>query len=242
VTPETRKASAEVLTTVAGFATAAGASLLNEALDRIANVNLFDSTLFYILPVGALLGGLLAASGYFVASLLTETVPSRRTPVVLLLITLSTWAVSRWSAYATPFGATSIYGGFVYVHELLQLVGFSIGGLVAWIALVAREICPRCSCYTEAEWLLREVVPAEFDVFLERAGVSIPAMANDIKHAAMKGQLLRLSLSLSHCPSCERDWICANPTVMDGLRPIVATVAPYDVTPTQAEELNRLAS
>jgi len=96
-----RGVSKEVLTTIVGIAAAVGMVVLNIGTQRILDLDLLGLTYAFVLPVGAIIGGLGAAGGYYVAARMTNTLPSRRMLFEMLAIGVSTWVLMHWVDYAT---------------------------------------------------------------------------------------------------------------------------------------------
>lgn len=270
--------SAEVFTTFAGIVAAVSVVAINVAMQRALDLDFLGLTLWFIVPAGALIGGLGAASGYYAAARATQTLPSRRMLLEMLAIAFSTWLLMHWVEYATitladgslvrdqvPFwyylrlrtehmqlvienpsgtrpDTTPELGLLGYAHELLQIAGFMIGGLISWVALMSRDTCAPCSRYARTTKLLERVTSAAFDDVLARAGIMIPAFADRVVDALGKRRLIGLNLSIATCSSCNRSWIRPAAVGMDGVHPIVKPIVAYDLSAAQADELYRLRS
>lgn len=96
-----RGLSKEVVTTLAGIAAAIGMVAINIVAQRALDLDFLGLTYAFILPVGAIFGGLGAAAGYYVAARITSTLPSRRMLFEMLAIGVSTWLLMHWVDYAT---------------------------------------------------------------------------------------------------------------------------------------------
>lgn len=96
-----RGLSKEVVTTLAGIAAAVGMVAINIVAQRALDLDFLGLTYAFILPVGAIFGGLGAAAGYYVAARITSTLPSRRMLFEMLAIGVSTWLLMHWVEYAT---------------------------------------------------------------------------------------------------------------------------------------------
>ena len=101
VRTDLRGVSREVVTTLAGIAAAVGMVAINIVMQRVLDLDLLGMTYAFIFPVGAILGGLGAAGGYYVAARITSTLPSRRMLFEMLAIGVSTWLLVHWVDYAT---------------------------------------------------------------------------------------------------------------------------------------------
>lgn len=93
--------SAEVFTTFAGLLAAITVVAINLGLQRWLDFDFLGLTFWFVLPAGALFGGLGAASGYYAAARATQTLPSRRMLFEMLAIGFSTWLLMHWVEYAT---------------------------------------------------------------------------------------------------------------------------------------------
>ena len=135
-TADLRGLSAELLITLAGLATSAATVALNFVLRNTVDLDLLSLTYVVMLPVGAILGGIAAASGYYLAARATHTLPNRRMLFEMLAIALSTWFLAQWLAYALlrfPNGAAvrdvvSFWDYFQVRTEHAQLTFRSSGG------------------------------------------------------------------------------------------------------------------
>jgi hypothetical protein len=74
---------------------------INVLLQRTLDFDFLGLTYAFVLPAGALFGGLGAACGYYVAARITSTMPSRRMLFEMLAIGFSTWLLMHWVEYAT---------------------------------------------------------------------------------------------------------------------------------------------
>ena len=93
--------SAEVFTTFAGILAAVSVVAINVGMQRALDLDFLGLNFWFIVPAGALIGGLGAASGYYAAACATQTLPSRRMLVEMLAIAFSTWLLMHWVEYAT---------------------------------------------------------------------------------------------------------------------------------------------
>jgi len=98
---DVRGLSTEIITTIAGMAAAVAMVAINVVLQRTLDLDFLGLTYAFVLPVGALFGGLGAAAGYYVAARITSTLPSRRMLFEMLAIGFSTWLLMHWVEYAT---------------------------------------------------------------------------------------------------------------------------------------------
>jgi hypothetical protein len=272
-----RGLSTEVITTLAGLAAAITVVALNVCLQRYLDLDFLGLTYAFILPAGAIFGGLGAAGGYYVAARITNTLPSRRMLFEMLAIGFSTWLLMHWFEYATlrfangtlvrdslPFwdylqlrtehlrltientagrntGTTPELGLLGYLHELLQVAGFLVGGFLVWAALKSREACARCSRYARTRKLLQRVTTAVFEEVLRRAEVQLPDFANRVREKAGKHRLVGMSLSIASCPRCRRQWVRPGVVLLQGNHPVAMRLNAYELTAAQAAALQLAA-
>jgi hypothetical protein len=130
---------------------------------------------FYIIPAGALLVGLVAGSGYGIASWLTGVRISRNLLLAVLLIQVAAYFVAQYIEFrhlvATYGGedtgffeyfdlATRSFafkgkdgspgdamGGWGYIFRLLEIAGFAFGGIIAPLILRSKPYCETCQIY-----------------------------------------------------------------------------------------------
>lgn len=93
--------SRELLIMIGGVVTSIATAGLNAVIVRYSDFNFLSLSFWLIVPVGALIGGVAAASGYYVTALWTHTMPSRRFLLEMVGIGISTWILGQWLAYAT---------------------------------------------------------------------------------------------------------------------------------------------
>jgi hypothetical protein len=125
---------------------------------------------YYIFPVGALLVGLVAGSGYGVASWLTGVRISRNLLLAVLLLQVTSYFVAQYIEYrhlvaedvfpevgffsyfdararSFAFKSGDPMGGWGYVFRLLEIAGFAFGGMIAPLILRAKPYCENCQIY-----------------------------------------------------------------------------------------------
>jgi hypothetical protein len=98
---DARTLSIEALITLAGIGTSLGTVALNQILQQELKFNFLSMSFWFVLPAGALIGGMAAASGYYGAARLTQTMPSRLLLLNMVALGASTWILSKWLPYST---------------------------------------------------------------------------------------------------------------------------------------------
>jgi len=136
---------------------------------RWTTVSLVGTRLEYVIPIGAIVGGAVAASGYYFGAIYTH---SRTGPSLLLLMVMIAalayfliyWleythvhdgdAATFWEFVQSRWTHTRLRGRgsfnvsvFGYVLGLLEFIGFLLGGLCVYWFLAEREMCPSCNLY-----------------------------------------------------------------------------------------------
>lgn len=160
----------------AGLATTALALLgvwaANQASD---DFNIMGWYGYYVIPAGALLVGLVAGSGYGVASWMTGVRISRNLLLAVLFLQVAAYFVAQYiefrhlmSTYGGEgvgffeyFDATTqsfafkskdgspgdAMGGWGYIFRILEIAGFAFGGMIAPLILRAKPYCENCQIY-----------------------------------------------------------------------------------------------
>jgi hypothetical protein len=103
-----------------------------------------------------------------------------------------------------PTGALGTLG---YAREALQLLGFSLGGLAIYMYLTDSEVCEKCRKYTRNRPLLDAASAESFDTVLNRAGVTMPGIADEASQALGNRALAGIDLLLLQCPACQAQWL-----------------------------------
>jgi hypothetical protein len=141
------------------------------------------------------------------------------------------------SAGSAARDATPELGMLGYVHELIQITGFLIGGLVVWLVLKGQEACVLCSRYARQERVLQRAPTHVFDDLLQRCGVMLGGFAEQVARVAGNRRLVGLNLSMATCPSCHRSWIRPAAVVFDRNNAVARPLDRHDLTSAQAAAL-----
>lgn len=96
-----RHSSVQLLIVVGGILTSLVTVGINYALSSALDFDLLSLSFWFVIPAGAAMGGMLAASGYYAAARLTQTMPSRSLLFNMVAVGASTWILSKWLSYAT---------------------------------------------------------------------------------------------------------------------------------------------
>lgn len=100
IVSDVRNLSIEVIITIGGIITSLVTVGLNILLGRFLDFDLLSLSFWFVLPAGALIGGMAVASGYYITARITQTMPSRWLLWNMIAIGVSTWILSKWIPYA----------------------------------------------------------------------------------------------------------------------------------------------
>lgn len=259
-----------------GVATTLAVVFANQWAAQRFDFDLLSLSAYFVLPFGAILGGLAAAIGYFVAARATHAMPSRRLAWEMMAIGVSAWALHHWLAYnAYAFddgtrardvvdfwtflqasivhqslvvegaGASGFHtgelGAWGYLREILQLLGFVLGGWAAFGMLRNSEACAPCRRYAKTTRVMREVTPQQFALGLASAGLDAVEVAPD-PNATLKGRRLTgMDLLLARCPRCAGAWLRPGVRVPSGRTTASMPLARVPVSGEQADAVLAMA-
>lgn len=150
-------------------------------VNHLTGFNLFSFTLYAIVPVGGLIAGFAAASGYYFSSIRFGLTPNK--PVLLQIVLASAlaqiliyYAEFRLMRFEDGTAVSTVMSFLDYLKAYLQTLhiyggrglrdlgtmagsgwwfagieylGFLLGGLAAYLALLAHPVCRSCACYLE---------------------------------------------------------------------------------------------
>lgn len=160
----------------AGLATTALALLGVWAINQSSDdFNIMGWYGYYVIPAGALLVGLVAGSGYGIASWFTGVRISRNLLLGVLLLQVAAYFVAQYIEFrhlvATYGGGDMGFfeyfdlttrafafkskdgspgdalGGWGYVFRILEIGGFAFGGIIAPLILRSKPYCESCQIY-----------------------------------------------------------------------------------------------
>lgn len=108
-----------------GLLTTAAVILGNHALRQALDFDFLSLSFWFVIPAGAVIGGMGAAAGYYFAARWTQTMPSRHLLWQMLVIALGAWYVRHWLAYATltfddGTRARDLVGFWTYLSAALE--------------------------------------------------------------------------------------------------------------------------
>lgn len=98
---DTRSLPAEVIITLGGIVTTVATVGINLLLAETLGFNILSLALWLVIPAGAIVGGMAAASGYYATARITQTMPTRTLLINMIAVALSAWLLTRWLGYIT---------------------------------------------------------------------------------------------------------------------------------------------
>lgn len=98
---DARSLPAEVVITLGGIVTTVATVGINLLLAETLGFNILSLALWLVIPAGAIVGGMAAASGYYVTARMTQTMPTRTLLINMIAVALSAWLLARWLGYIT---------------------------------------------------------------------------------------------------------------------------------------------
>lgn len=212
--------SADIAVIVAGlFSTAAALFFVHWLGGQFKDFEIMGFYWLFIIPVGAILVGIGAGSGYGFVSWKTGRKISGSLMAVIVILLACGYALAQWVEFnslreaiwsamgqridfftyfdittrdmtltigrsQTSTGSLGLLG---YLFRLLELAGFSLGGLFIPIILRAKPYCGSCSMYMRrnARWWLPAAVPTR--KISKKDPVALNAFQRDMDEAYKKG-------------------------------------------------------
>lgn len=253
-----------------GVASTITVVLLNDWISNQISINLLSLSFWLVIPAGAIVGGMVAASGYYFAARATQTMPTRRLAWSMILIALCAWLLSHWLEYAAmtlsdgtrvqdmmDFGQffrfttehqsltirtrgnltgidTGELGSLGYVRETLQVLGFTLGGMIVYSLLKDVESCEVCRRYAKVTTVMRGVSAEQFDAGLSHAGVTLPGIGSQLQNAVQGRRFIGMNLQVAQCPECQAFWVRPEAIVQSGRDPEAQKLDRYNMPPDLA--------
>lgn len=174
--------------TIGGIVTTLLTVVLNAAIYSGTGMNLFGFSLWFIVPVGAIICGGGAALGYYLAASYFHRPPTRSLLWQMVLIAAVAQVLIYWTEYRLTLDAVPALrgmsfwtyldatfttsrlvvraaiespemGGFGYVFALIQFAGFLVGGLFVFTQLEDQPGCAACGTYFRTLHVKRDAFP-----------------------------------------------------------------------------------
>ncbi len=221
------------------------------AVETKFGFSFYTWTFWFVVPVGAILSGFAAASGYYMGARLFRVRPTIMILMNMVAISIGTFFLINYLSYITlkvdgqliresiPFhsfldflirneslsfrfgghatGSTGELGSWGYVHALLQILGFAIGGIAVYAHLSSVPYCTRCSIYfVDAGKQTRydfdpDIISQKVSDLHSLLSAGRPQEAID-KHANFKKDkhekdYIYSQFQLKSCPKCAMNWL-----------------------------------
>ena len=206
-------------------------------------IPLYSFTFFFILPVGAIFAGIMAASGYYFGAITFHQKPAGGVALNMVIAAIGAYLLAHYIPYNalivegiqikdkvsffqyldvriqhTTLSYKGRAGGelggiFGYLYALLQLTGFSLGGLGVFGFLHALPYCKKCSEYlkkintqdrytSEGEPLFENVEHFAKLLNEHKYRQAIKNHADRMGVANSKGHHLRTRITIHKCQTC----------------------------------------
>jgi hypothetical protein len=171
------RADKQLIIAAMGMASAAITGGILGLIDASTGFALYSLILFFIVPVGAFVAGIAAASGYYFGSTLFHQKPAGGVAINMVLVTIGAYLIAHYIPYnslvvegisikdrisffqyldlsirhttlSIKGHATGELGAvFGYLYAAIQLIGFAFGGFCVFACLLGLPFCERCSRY-----------------------------------------------------------------------------------------------
>jgi len=241
-------------------------------INQITGFNLFSFNLYAIVPIGGMIAGFAACSGYYFASIKFDLRPNRMvlSQMVLsaalaqLMIYYAEFRLMRFedgTAVSTVMGfldyvqaylrSTHIYGGrgfrdlgalggIGWFIAVIEYLGFLLGGLAAYLALLTHPVCQSCARYLKTVARKNQIFsdPAIFSVHyhaLAEMGGDAERFRSLLALTPPNGQkgvgAVKLVTLLQCCPHCNGERIEQQVKILaeKGWRSSAAHARHYDI-------------
>jgi hypothetical protein len=171
------RADKQLIIAVMGMTSAAITGGILGTIDAATGFALYSLILFFIVPVGAFIAGIAAASGYYFGSTLFHQKPAGGVAINMVLVTIGAYLLAHYIPYESlvvegvsikerisflqyldlsiRHTTLSIKGHstgelgsvFGYIYASIQVLGFAFGGLCVFACLLGMPYCERCARY-----------------------------------------------------------------------------------------------
>ena len=229
---------------ICGIATSLLTVALIVLIEQLLDVSVFTWMLWFFVPAGAILCGIVAASGYFVGALLFHRRPGVPLLISMMVVSCATffliYAVHYWSMRGqVSFGEYMINdmtsarysgkeaGAFGVVVALLQLGGFMLGGIILWSKLRGLPACESCQLYFRRRYRLwkRFADASIFDTWqrqlnlAETGGAEFAVLvAQSFRRERLQRGSVDVDCRLMMCENCDAQLFVQKSRMWDGRR------------------------
>jgi len=177
-----KAAANDLIVTLCGLATSVATAAVLATIEVKGHFAVYAFTLWFVIPIGAVISGIVATSGYRVGAQLLHHQLHRFFAVNVIGVSLLTYFLLNYMVYATRtvngqhvsdvlsfgrymnlviqnrqmsfigLGSLGKPGFFGYVLVAIQLVGFSAGGLKVYRQINLQLYCEKCRRYLTITW------------------------------------------------------------------------------------------
>ncbi len=233
----------QMAVTAMGAATSILTAIILSWIEQKINLSIYSIMIWFIVPIGAIGAGFVAASGYYLGSVVLNYKPQKGILFSMIVFSAACYLLIQFFDYkslnvdgtqvssvisfaqyldlsasstAVQFrsGGSVALGSMGYVHALLQIIGFALGGFLVYVHLSTKLFCDTCSRYFSNKGKSSRFIGDE-EKFESMHQAFTQLIEEDkaeeaIKlHAEQGGELkktsadyLRTDLVLKHCKSC----------------------------------------
>lgn len=126
-----RYVRAPIVIAMCGMITSMATVAANYAVNRWLNLDVLSISFWLVIPAGGLIGGMSAASGYYVGARATQTMPSRQLLWAMVALGGCTWLLSKWVPYTLRSSSgtrpSDLMSFWDYIWRTAEHVRLSIG-------------------------------------------------------------------------------------------------------------------
>jgi hypothetical protein len=221
-----------------------------------SGIALYSFMFFFIIPLGAFFAGVMASCGYYFGAVTFHQKPAGGVAVNMIIMAIGAYFLAHYIPYnaMTIDGIqikdrisffqyldldirhttlsikghnTGELGSFGYIYALIQLIGFSLGGLCVFAFLLEIPFCQKCSEYLE-KVKTQDRYTSQGELLSENIENFVKSLEDKkyrqaIKiHADKMGDLevnehhLRTRITIHKCKSCQINYLKFNTSHLDG--------------------------
>jgi len=242
----------DLVVTAFGAVSCALTGILLVLFEEYTGFAFYTWLLWFFIPIGAIVSGFIAATGYYFGARLFGHRPGILVLINMISISIGTFFliyyfsyaffmiegisikehISFWTYLDIAIRSSSLefrtgarvvdssgeLGAWGYIHALLQICGFALGGGTAYHFLTQLPYCEKCSkyLYTRDQQIrvisdvdqLKELVAKISEAY----ALDQPQMAIDLHSASgdphrSEDSLFEARMHLKHCRKCNQHWL-----------------------------------
>jgi hypothetical protein len=247
----------QLMITAMGITSAVFTGGIFGQIEASTGIPLYSFMFFFILPVGAFIAGVMAASGYYFGAITFHQKPAGGVALNMVLVAVGAYFLAHYIPYnslvidgvqikdkvsffqyldiSIRHTTLSIKGHqtgelgstFGYIYELIQLIGFSLGGLCVFAFLLDLPFCKKCSEYlkkmntqdrytSEGEVLFENIETFAKTLDEKKYRQAIKIHADKMGVSESKGHHLRTRITIHKCKTCEINHLDFETAHLDG--------------------------